>query len=304
MIHDCSLHNAQGVQAAAEYYVRRLAGRPAYAPAGRRRGGRWYPAACERRECCAAVREPSYRFPHSLLRHAYSMTHIAHMFHVDPLALRREIKSWTRPEQHPGPIYVARYWQVSLQRDRDNIVFTLQSPVTGVLWYSADMVAKPYPPNVRNTYGLYGVYVSSSPPAHDEIVHALKEAAIWTLPPCVGVYVYGLMQAYGTVCLHADGIIRAERARIIALGVPREREHASLWVYKYGADAMLTSERVLRSCYQLDVSDDDVVAYNDYTVAIRLGALVSALRARYNAQRLDLSADQECTQQCMRFLRK
>jgi len=52
-------------------------------------GGRWYPSAEERRECCRTIREPSRKWPFSLLVHCRSLRHVAHLYGVDEKELRK-----------------------------------------------------------------------------------------------------------------------------------------------------------------------------------------------------------------------
>lgn len=76
------------LQQAAQAYIDRKAGK-SY-PAGRHdRGGRWYPDADERQVCCSQIREPSRAWPRTLQLHCHSATHVARLFDVEELDLKR-----------------------------------------------------------------------------------------------------------------------------------------------------------------------------------------------------------------------
>ena len=51
--------------------------------------GRWYPADEEKQECCSGLRDPSRAWPNSLKKHCCSAKHVARLFDVDELELRR-----------------------------------------------------------------------------------------------------------------------------------------------------------------------------------------------------------------------
>ena len=54
--------------------------------------GRWYPSDHERQPCCDSIRKPSRAYQHSLNRHCRTMNHIAHLYDVDLLFLRRRVR--------------------------------------------------------------------------------------------------------------------------------------------------------------------------------------------------------------------
>ena len=54
--------------------------------------GRWYPSDTEKCSCCNQIRWPSARYPYSLLKHCYSLKHIAVKLGVDQKELRRAVK--------------------------------------------------------------------------------------------------------------------------------------------------------------------------------------------------------------------
>ena len=54
--------------------------------------GRWYPTVFERKECCDHIRRPTRRFPWSLRDHCKTVKHVARLFEVDPVELRREAR--------------------------------------------------------------------------------------------------------------------------------------------------------------------------------------------------------------------
>jgi hypothetical protein len=61
-------------------------------------GGRWYPDPLERRACCAQIREPSRAWPWSLWHHCHTAKHVAYLYDLDPLALRRYITAKQKGE--------------------------------------------------------------------------------------------------------------------------------------------------------------------------------------------------------------
>lgn len=52
-------------------------------------GGRWYPHDREECDCCAYIRTPSRAYPYSLMTHCRSSEHVASLFKVDELELKR-----------------------------------------------------------------------------------------------------------------------------------------------------------------------------------------------------------------------
>jgi len=48
------------------------------------KAGRWHPSDSERQPCCSSIRQPSKRYPHSLLKHCRSLGHVARLNDVDP----------------------------------------------------------------------------------------------------------------------------------------------------------------------------------------------------------------------------
>lgn len=90
-------HEATGrLQAAVEEYIGRRYVRDRR-PAGERDGAdRWYPLPSEQRGCCSAIRAPSRRFPNSLLAHCYTARHVASLFGVSEVELRRAVRTALR----------------------------------------------------------------------------------------------------------------------------------------------------------------------------------------------------------------
>ena len=84
-------HHIKVAHAARAYIQRNMKSfRLRHSPAGcEDAAGRWYPADEERQECCAGVRDPSIAWPHSLKKHCCSARHVARLFDVDELELRR-----------------------------------------------------------------------------------------------------------------------------------------------------------------------------------------------------------------------
>lgn len=50
---------------------------------------RWYPSASEKCSNCDSIRSPSRSYPFSLMTHCRSVDHVAELFGVDPLELKR-----------------------------------------------------------------------------------------------------------------------------------------------------------------------------------------------------------------------
>lgn len=77
------------LETAAKCYLDRKARRTH--PAGNLgKGGRWTPAPEERRSCCNDICRPSRAWPWTLNRHCRSLEHVAALFEVDALQLRRK----------------------------------------------------------------------------------------------------------------------------------------------------------------------------------------------------------------------
>ena len=82
---------AERTRAAAQLYLDRAA-RRAYAPGHFDKQGRWYPADGEWAGCCDGIRDPSQRWPYTLLRHCRSQAHIAALCCVDRKALALAVR--------------------------------------------------------------------------------------------------------------------------------------------------------------------------------------------------------------------
>lgn len=83
----CSMSETQ-LQRAAQAYLERKAGK-SY-PAGQHDGvGRWYPNSAECQPCCAQIRAPSRAWSRTLKLHCCSAAHVAQLFNVDELELKR-----------------------------------------------------------------------------------------------------------------------------------------------------------------------------------------------------------------------
>ena len=82
---------AERTRAAAQLYLDRVS-RRAYAPGHFDRGGRWYPADGEWAGCCDGIRDPSLRWPYTLLRHCRTQVHVATLCCVDREALARAVR--------------------------------------------------------------------------------------------------------------------------------------------------------------------------------------------------------------------
>lgn len=51
--------------------------------------GRWYPSDEEKCKCCQSVREPSARYPYSLIKHCRTTNHIANLYDVNVKDMRK-----------------------------------------------------------------------------------------------------------------------------------------------------------------------------------------------------------------------
>jgi hypothetical protein len=60
--------------------------------------GRWRPSEAERQPCCQSIREPSRAWPLALLDHCRSAGHVASLFDVDALELRRAARELKKQE--------------------------------------------------------------------------------------------------------------------------------------------------------------------------------------------------------------
>jgi hypothetical protein len=69
------------------------------------RGGRWYPADEEWRNCCARIRTPSRSWPYSLLVHCRTVEHVAALYGVDVAELRRAVRVAKPPKREGGDDY-------------------------------------------------------------------------------------------------------------------------------------------------------------------------------------------------------
>lgn len=79
------------VEAAAKQYIDRKKGKER--PVGKSdSGGRWFPSADERQDCCLNIRYPSRAWPLPYYKHCMSIIHISRLHGVDPGALRRKIR--------------------------------------------------------------------------------------------------------------------------------------------------------------------------------------------------------------------
>lgn len=57
----------------------------------------------ERCGCCADLRRPCVAYPHSEMLHGRSLTHIAHLFQVPVLHVRRLVKALEESRKFPQP---------------------------------------------------------------------------------------------------------------------------------------------------------------------------------------------------------
>lgn len=77
------------ISAVIEYKARKA--RTSY-PQGRfDKAGRWYPAESEACTCCEDIRNPSRRWPYSLMIHCRTIRHIAQLYDVSEGDLRRAV---------------------------------------------------------------------------------------------------------------------------------------------------------------------------------------------------------------------
>lgn len=54
-------------------------------------GGRWYPSDEEKCKCCQSIRNPSARWPYSLIKHCRTITHVANLYNVSDKEMRKLI---------------------------------------------------------------------------------------------------------------------------------------------------------------------------------------------------------------------
>ncbi|WP_343606413.1 hypothetical protein [Roseateles sp.] len=69
------------------------------------KGGRWFPSDEERQACCVVIRSPSRGWPWSLLKHCSTAEHVAQLFDVDALELKRrarELDQLAKPKAEGG----------------------------------------------------------------------------------------------------------------------------------------------------------------------------------------------------------
>lgn len=61
-------------------------------PEGYYDNSKWFPSVSERQLCCADIRDPSRKYPFSLLKHCSTITHVSRLLGVDSVALRKRIR--------------------------------------------------------------------------------------------------------------------------------------------------------------------------------------------------------------------
>lgn len=80
--------DADDPERALQTYLQRKA-RTAHPDGGFDSAGRWYPSASEKCSNCDSMRSPSRNYPYSLMTHCRSAEHVAELFGVDALELKR-----------------------------------------------------------------------------------------------------------------------------------------------------------------------------------------------------------------------
>ena len=65
-------------------------------------GWKWNPSVKERQDCCDKIREPSARYPLSLLSHCKSAKHVANLFSVEKKDLLRMHKKMSGDYEPKG----------------------------------------------------------------------------------------------------------------------------------------------------------------------------------------------------------
>jgi hypothetical protein len=63
------------------------------------RQGRFWPDVSEHRACCDWITEPTKNYPYSQMHHCRSMAHIAELYGVDALDLRRKVRELKKAEK-------------------------------------------------------------------------------------------------------------------------------------------------------------------------------------------------------------
>ena len=81
----------QIIEAAIEFNARQ--GRQSHPDGTFGSGDRWYPSEDEWCECCDSIRSPSRSYPYSLMVHCRTAEHLASLFQVDVLLLKRAAKA-------------------------------------------------------------------------------------------------------------------------------------------------------------------------------------------------------------------
>lgn len=68
-------------------------------------GGRWYPSAPERQDCCSRIRQPSRSYPYSLMVHCRTARHVAQLYGVPEAELRSKLVRKQAPEREGGKMF-------------------------------------------------------------------------------------------------------------------------------------------------------------------------------------------------------
>ena len=97
------------------------------------KGGRWYPSVEEEQACCVGIRAPSRSWQYSLMLHCRSINHVATLFGVSTLNLKREKKRQEAVDQEVQLPIVARL-----------------NPIAIALTATIRTFSKSYEPNRRN----------------------------------------------------------------------------------------------------------------------------------------------------------
>jgi len=95
--------NKRTIEAAKEFIVRKT--RKKHPDGSFDNTRRWQPSNDERCHCCRLIREPSRRFPYSLMTHCRSVGHIASLYDVDAGAIRK-ISNYVFKNPYPDGTFI------------------------------------------------------------------------------------------------------------------------------------------------------------------------------------------------------
>lgn len=98
---DVNLSYNERLIKAAEVYVSRKQ-RDTHPDGEFDKGGRWYPSREETCSCCSSIRSPSRAYQYSLMVHCRTCEHIANLYGVSSLDIRRYLRKGIVPNKEHG----------------------------------------------------------------------------------------------------------------------------------------------------------------------------------------------------------